>query len=318
MVFTEQDLNIGINPFDILNEATYVDGDSLISPITVPMVENSDIGGIVVRFSDVESLAESYGCDYIDAMLAIAEENNVDPNYMAVVVDEADIILDPYIVTELANVVVNPMRDDDPRYELCKQIFYEYYNNYPINEISNYFINKTLTGNTSNIKYKSDKDRENDMKARKELSSMLKRTNTDRMVQRKLEREKKKKGLSDFQQKTLDGIKETIAADMKAISHNPKFKFGSITLRDKNGNKYISPKSTNTMYGYYKDQFKNNKQFYDKPNEKFSGYTTGSAANNFSNSRASDQNVKKHGFFSRIIGRLFGVSQKDRERYRNL
>ena len=114
MVFTEQDLNIGINPFDILNEATYVDGDALISPFTVSMVENSDIGGVVVRFSDVESISESYGCDYIDAMIAIAEENNVDPNYMAVVVDEADIIADPYIITELANVVVNPMRDDDP------------------------------------------------------------------------------------------------------------------------------------------------------------------------------------------------------------
>ena len=120
MVFTEQDLNIGINPFDILNEATYVDGDALISPFTVSMVENSDIGGVVVRFSDVESISESYGCDYIDAMIAIAEENNVDPNYMAVVVDEADIIADPYIITELANVVVNPQSPYSLAYQFCE------------------------------------------------------------------------------------------------------------------------------------------------------------------------------------------------------
>ena len=176
MVFTEQDLNIGINPFDILNEATYVDGDALISPFTVSMVENSDIGGVVVRFSDVESISESYGCDYIDAMIAIAEENNVDPNYMAVVVDEADIIADPYIITELANVVVNPQSPYSLAYQFCEACLDcflesggdEDYLDIMINEVNFEDVKKYVTRKTSDIS-NSFKDTFTDQGRQKDL-----------------------------------------------------------------------------------------------------------------------------------------------------
>jgi len=114
----------GINAFDILSECVYI--DNFINPKTIPVVENSDLGAAVVRFSDIESISECYGCDYIDAMIAVAEQNDIDPEYLAVAVDEARIIEEPELVNELANVVINPISQYDPEYMFCEECFANY------------------------------------------------------------------------------------------------------------------------------------------------------------------------------------------------
>jgi len=117
MLFTEQDLSM-TNAMDILNEANYLsESESMINPKTIPVKEVSRIGYGVVRFDDVDRLAENYGCDYIDAMYAIAEASDMNPEYLAVAVPEEEIIAYPEIVNELANIVIQPLSEDSFAYK---------------------------------------------------------------------------------------------------------------------------------------------------------------------------------------------------------
>ena len=114
-----------INGLDILSEANYL-FDDISTPKTIPVVENSDLGAAVVRFSDIESISESYGCDYIDAMEAVAEQNDIAPEYLAVAVDEARIIEEPELINELANVVINPQSENSLAYQFCEAMVDSY------------------------------------------------------------------------------------------------------------------------------------------------------------------------------------------------
>ena len=119
MLFTEDSLMTNVNGLSILDESCYIDSD-VATLTTVPVVENSALGAAVVRFSDIEALAESNGCDFIDAMEAVAEQNEIDPEYLAVAVDEARIIEEPELVYELANVVINPQSENSLAYQFCE------------------------------------------------------------------------------------------------------------------------------------------------------------------------------------------------------
>jgi len=119
MLFTEDSLMTGVNGLSILDESYYVDSE-VATPTTVPVVENSELGAAIVRFSDIESISESYGCDFIDAMEAVAEQNEIDPEYLAVAVDEARIIEEPELIYELANVVINPQSENSLAYQFCE------------------------------------------------------------------------------------------------------------------------------------------------------------------------------------------------------
>ena len=117
MLFTENDLNY-VNALDLLEEATYLSEDeSIINPATIPVKEVKRLGYGVVRFDDVDKLSEDYGIDYIDAMYAIAEASDMDPEHLAVSVPEEDIIAYPEIVNELANIVVQPLSENDFEYQ---------------------------------------------------------------------------------------------------------------------------------------------------------------------------------------------------------
>ena len=128
MLFTENDLNY-INGLALLDEATYLSEDeSIINPATIPVKEVSRLGYGVVRFDDVDKLSEAYDIDYIDAMYAIAEASDMDPESLAVSVPEEDIIAYPEIVNELANIVVQPLSEYDPEYQFvteCVEAFLE-------------------------------------------------------------------------------------------------------------------------------------------------------------------------------------------------
>jgi hypothetical protein len=123
MLFKQSDLAVNSiqEAVNILNESVYLTEDeSLASPVAIPVVENARIGACVVAFDDVKRLAEDYGVDYIDAMQAIAESNQIDMEHLAVSVPEYEIIAYPSIVNELSNVVVAPLSSKDAVSELCE------------------------------------------------------------------------------------------------------------------------------------------------------------------------------------------------------
>ena len=124
MLFKQEDLN-RYDPIqeaaDILNESVYLDeSESILHPMAIPVVENARIGAHVVAFEDVERLAEDYGADYIDAMQAIAEANEIEMDSLAVSVPEWKIIADPEVVNELNNVIVKPISSNSAVYQLVE------------------------------------------------------------------------------------------------------------------------------------------------------------------------------------------------------
>ena len=113
MLITESQLNRSTSFQSILDEAVYLnEAESALSPVAIPVVENSRIGAAVVNFSDVERLAEENCMDYFEAVDAIAEANEISATDIAVAVDEARIIMDPEIVNECHNVVVRPISEN--------------------------------------------------------------------------------------------------------------------------------------------------------------------------------------------------------------
>ena len=126
MLFKPEDLNYGsYDPIqeaaDILNESVYLnESESILSPVAIPVVENARIGANVVAFADVERLAEDHGIDYIDAMAAVAEANQISVDHLAVSVPEWKIISTPEVVNELSNVIVSPISSQNPIYQLCE------------------------------------------------------------------------------------------------------------------------------------------------------------------------------------------------------
>jgi len=122
-VFTEQEIMQGSAPSveAILENAMFLEsGTSVITPKTVAVTENSAVQAMVVRFADIEALSEQYGCDYLEAMSAVVEANELDPNTFAVAVDEAEIIENPELMNELANVVINPQSENSFAYQFCE------------------------------------------------------------------------------------------------------------------------------------------------------------------------------------------------------
>lgn len=113
MLITESQLTRSASFQNILDEAVYLnEAESALSPVAIPVVENSRIGAAVVNFSDVERLAEENCMDYFEAVDAIAEANQISATDIAVAVDEARIIMDPEIVNECHNVVVRPISEN--------------------------------------------------------------------------------------------------------------------------------------------------------------------------------------------------------------
>lgn len=123
MLFKESELTSAVNTrsifdeaYDLLSEATYLTEDeSFLSPVAVPVVENSRLGMPVVNFTDVERLSEENGIDYGCAVMAIAESNGLSD--VCVAVTESDIILNPDLVYEMDNIVISEMPDSHVVYQ---------------------------------------------------------------------------------------------------------------------------------------------------------------------------------------------------------
>ena len=108
------------DPIAMLDEATFLsEEESKVQPVTIPVREMSRLGeGVtMVRFADVERLAEDSQVSYMDAVAAIAEASEVDASKLTIAVDEADLIVDPSLLDEMTNIVVAPLSESSVAYQ---------------------------------------------------------------------------------------------------------------------------------------------------------------------------------------------------------
>ena len=119
MLLSESELNM-YNADSVLNEAVLLDESESITKLpAIPVVENSRLGCGVVSFTDLDSIVEDYGCDYGDAFCAIAEQNELDSNSLAVSVEDYRIIESPELVGMVPNIVVKPISENNIVYQFC-------------------------------------------------------------------------------------------------------------------------------------------------------------------------------------------------------
>jgi len=120
MLIKESQLQSRLDPMSMLAEATFLsEEESKVQPVTIPVREMSRLGeGVtMVRFADVERLAEDSQVSYMDAVAAIAEASEVDASKMTIAVDEADLIVDPSLLDEMTNIVVAPLSENSLAYK---------------------------------------------------------------------------------------------------------------------------------------------------------------------------------------------------------
>ena len=133
-----------------LNDSSFEEVESTVKIPSIPVIENIDLGQYVVSFTDIDSLAEDYGCDYEDAVYAIAEENNLDPNSLAVSVEDWKLIETPELVDLVPNIVVKPISENNIVYQITEQCLNEYeatgdeYYLTNIDEISSEFVGRVF------------------------------------------------------------------------------------------------------------------------------------------------------------------------------
>ena len=127
MLLSESELNM-YNADSILDEAVLLDeSESIIKLPSVPVVENSRLGCGMVSINDLCNLVEDYDCSFEDAFCSIAEENEIDTDSLAVVVEDYNLIEMPELVDLVPNIVVKPISEDNIVYQFVDACINEYY-----------------------------------------------------------------------------------------------------------------------------------------------------------------------------------------------
>lgn len=120
MLFKKEDLALN-EAMSILENSEYLsEEESLIDPKTIPVFENARLDLHIVKYNDMIKLAESYGLDGNECVYCIAETNNIDPESIAVALDEADAILDPDSVDDFPKIAINPISEESLAYKFCE------------------------------------------------------------------------------------------------------------------------------------------------------------------------------------------------------
>ena len=150
MLLSESELNIH-NVGSILDEALLLnESESIVKLPAIPVVENSRLDCGVVNFSNLEYITEDYGCGYEEAFCAIAEQNEIDPNTLAVSVEDWKLIETPELINLVPNIVIKPISENNIVYQAVDYCINEYYetNNEEyldcLEEISDDFVKKVL------------------------------------------------------------------------------------------------------------------------------------------------------------------------------
>ena len=127
MLLSESELNM-YNADSILDEAVLLDESESITKLpAIPVVENSRLGCGVVNLSDLDNIVEDYNCSYEDAFYSIAEQNEIDPDNLAVIVEDYSIIETPELVDLVPNIVVKPISENNIVYQAVDYCIDEYY-----------------------------------------------------------------------------------------------------------------------------------------------------------------------------------------------
>lgn len=131
-----------------LNDYQYDDRPFNINAI--PVVENSRINSVMVSINDLFTLTEDYGCSYEEAFCGVAEANQIDPENLAVVVEDWKIIETPELVDFVPNIVIKPISEANLAYRFVDECISEYCNTeddqylYNIIDEDNGFVQKHI------------------------------------------------------------------------------------------------------------------------------------------------------------------------------
>ena len=100
MLLTENDLNYSDieSLYSILDDSNYITNECIttLSPISVPVIESSELSCNIINFFDVERLSEENSISLHEAMLVIAESNSL--GNAAVVVPDWKLLASPSIL----------------------------------------------------------------------------------------------------------------------------------------------------------------------------------------------------------------------------
>ena len=123
MLLTENDLNYSDieSLYSILDDSNYITNECIttLSPISVPVIESSELSCNIINFFDVERLSEENSISLHEAMLVIAESNNLDN--AAVVVPDWKLLASPSILEEMTNVVLSPINSNNIYYQFVSE-----------------------------------------------------------------------------------------------------------------------------------------------------------------------------------------------------
>lgn len=123
MLLTENDLNYSDieSLYSILDNSNYITNECIttLSPISVPVIESSELSCNIINFFDVERLSEENSISLHEAMLVIAESNNLDN--AAVVVPDWKLLASPSILEEMTNVVLSPINSNNVYYQFVSE-----------------------------------------------------------------------------------------------------------------------------------------------------------------------------------------------------
>ena len=161
MLLTESELNVNNTSDSIFDESILLDESESITKLSaIPVLENNRLDCVVVNFSNLESITEDYDCDYEDAFCTIAEQNELDPNYLAVSVEDWKLIETPELANMVPNIVIKPISENNIVYQAVDYCINEYYETNDevyldcLDEISDDFVKKSFDNYINSKKYK--------------------------------------------------------------------------------------------------------------------------------------------------------------------
>ena len=89
----------------------------------IPVVENTDLGMNLIDYEDLRSFSEDNNLLYDEAITKIAEANSIEPGSIGVTIYDYTLLETPFLVCEIPNIVIKPIRESDEVYKgICKLI----------------------------------------------------------------------------------------------------------------------------------------------------------------------------------------------------
>ena len=124
MLLTENDLFYNTNAVESIlsDDSNYLVNESIttLSPIAVPIIESAELSCNIINFFDVERFSEENSISLHEAMLVITENNNLGDNTV-VVVPDWKLFAEPYILDEMANIVLSPINSGNVYYQFVSE-----------------------------------------------------------------------------------------------------------------------------------------------------------------------------------------------------